>query len=220
MEPMVKSQEALAKIMKGVSIFQTDVYPAQRARFESLKRGQQPLALFISCADSRVVPSLITQTGPGDMFIEQNPGNLVPHYGELVGGVSAGIEYAMLVLKVPLVIICGHTDCGVMKAVLHPESAHGLPAMQDWMRHAAEIQHRIMRDHAGAGEEERLRLLTQYNVLAQVENLKTHPSVHSRVLAGEVEIHGWLYDIGDGSVWTADTESGRFEIIGGAPNSR
>ena len=116
MEPMVKSQEALARIVKGVSIFQTDVYPAQRARFESLKRGQQPLALFICCADSRVVPSLITQTGPGDMFIEQNPGNLVPHYGELVGGVSAGIEYAMLVLKVPLVIICGHTDCGVMKA--------------------------------------------------------------------------------------------------------
>jgi carbonic anhydrase len=218
-ERMAKSQEALARILKGVSTFQTRVYPAQRPRFESLKQGQHPLALFISCADSRVVPSLITQTGPGDIFIEQNPGNLVPHYGEFVGGVSAGVEYAMLVLKVPLVIVCGHTDCGVMKALLHPEKAQGLPAMQEWMRHAAEVQHRVMRDHAGANDEERLRLLTQYNVLAQIENLKSHPSLHARIISGEVEAHGWLYDIGDGSVWAADPESGKFEIIGGVPGS-
>lgn len=213
---MINSQEALARILNGVSTFETEVYPAQRSRFESLKQGQHPLALFISCADSRVIPSLITQTGPGDFFLEQNPGNFVPHYGEFVGGVSAGVEYAMLVLKVPLVIVCGHTDCGVMKALLHPEKAQGLPAMQEWMRHAAEVQHRVMRDHAGADDEERLRLLTQYNVLAQIENLKSHPSVHSRVISGEVEIHGWVYDIGDGSVWAADTESGRFALIGGA----
>src|SRR5208337_4273262 len=125
MELAVNSQEALAKIMKGVSRIKIEVYPAQRAMFERLKQRQEPIALFIACADSRVVPNLITQTGPGEIFIEQNPGNLVPHYGEHVGGVSAGVEYAMLVLKVPLVIICGHTDCGVIKALLHPEKAHG-----------------------------------------------------------------------------------------------
>ena len=216
----MKSQEALARITKGVSTFQTEVYPAQRSKFESLRRGQEPLALFIACADSRVVPSLITQTGPGEIFIEQNPGNLVPHYGELVGGVSAGVEYAMLVLKVPLVIICGHTDCGVMKALVHPERAHGLPAMQEWMRNASEARHRTMRDHASAGDEEKLRLLTEYNVLAQIEHLKSHPSVHSRILSGEVEVRGWVYDIGDGSIWAADPASGGFEIIGGAPGSR
>ena len=214
---MTKSQEALAIILKGVSTFETEVYPAQRSRFESLRQGQHPIAFFVSCADSRVVPSLITQTGPGDMFIEQNPGNLVPHYGELVGGVSAGVEYAMLVLKVPLVIICGHTDCGVMKAALHPEKAQGLPAMQEWMRHVQEVRHRTMRDHGSASDGEKLRLLTEYNVLAQIENLKTHPSVYSRLISGEVEIRGWVYDIGDGSVWTADPESGRFEIIAAAP---
>jgi carbonic anhydrase len=217
MEPMTKSQEALARILNGVSTFQTDVYPAQRHRFESLKQGQHPLALFISCADSRVIPSLITQTGPGDIFIEQNPGNLVPHYGEFAGGVSAGAEYAMLVLKVPLVIVCGHTDCGAMKALLHPEKAHGLPAMQEWLRNAAEARHCTMRDHAGAGEDEKLRLLTEYNVLLQIDHLKSHPSVHSRVVNGEMEIHGWLYDFGDGSIWAADPESGKFEIIGGVP---
>jgi carbonic anhydrase len=215
MEPMTKSQEALAKIMKGVSTFQTEVYPTQRSRFESLKTGQQPLALFIGCSDSRVVPSLITQTAPGDMFIYQNPGNLVPHYGEFAGAVSAGVEYAMLVLKVPLVIVCGHTDCGVMKALLHPEKAQGLPAMQEWMRHAAEVQHRVMRDHASATEEERLRLLTQYNVLEQIEHLKSHPGVHSRVSGGDVDVQGWVYDIGDGSIRAADPESRRFEVIGG-----
>ena len=121
MERPVKSQEALAKIVEGVKKFQAEVYPAQREMFESLKSRQQPIAMFITCADSRVVPNLFTQTGPGDIFIERNPGNLVPHYGEFVGGVSAGVEYGMLVLKVPLVIICGHTDCGVMKSLLHPE---------------------------------------------------------------------------------------------------
>ncbi len=212
---MVKSQEALAKIMKGVSRFQTEVYPAQRAMFERLKRKQEPIALFITCADSRVVPNLITQAAPGEIFVERNPGNLVPHYGEFVGGVSASVEYAMLVLKVPLVIICGHTDCGVMKGLLHSEHGQGLPAVQDWMRHASEARHRLMRDHAGAEEEEKLRLITEYNVLAQIENLKSHPSVHSRVTSGEVDIRGWVYDIADGSIWEAAPGSGRFEILGG-----
>jgi carbonic anhydrase len=215
-EPMTKSQEALERITKGIATFQTEVYPAQRALFERLKSGQNPLAFFITCEDSRVMPNLITQTGPGEIFTERNPGNLVPPYGDFVGGVSAGIEYAMLVLKVPLVIICGHTDCGVMKAVLHPEKVQGLPAMQEWMRHVQEVRHRTMRDHAGANHDEKLRLLTEYNVLAQIENLKSHPSVHSRVVSGEVDIRGWVYDIGDGSIWEADPATGRFEINGGA----
>src|SRR5208337_3125967 len=214
-EPMVKSQEALAKIFKGVSKFQTEVYPAQRAMFERLKHRQEPLALFITCADSRLVPNLITQTAPGDFFIERNPGNLVPHYSEFVGGVSAGVEYAMLVLKVPLVIICGHTDCGVMKGLLHSEHAQSMPAVQDWMRYASEARHRVMRDHAGAAEEEKLRLITEYNVLTQIENLKSHPSVYSRVTSGEVDVRGWVYDIADGSIWAAAPDSGRFEILGG-----
>ena len=215
-EPIVKSQEALAKILKGVSKFQTEVYPAQRAIFERLKHRQEPLALFITCADSRLVPNLITQTAPGEIFIERNPGNLVPHHSEFVGSVSASVEYAMLVLKVPLVIICGHTDCGVMRALLHSEHTQGLPAVQQWMRHASEARHRIMRDHSDAVEEEKLRLITEYNVLAQMENLKSHPSVHSRLTSGEVDLRGWVYDIGDGSIWAAAPDSGKFEITGGS----
>jgi len=217
MELAVKSQEALAKIVAGVRRFQGEVYPSQREMFEKLKSRQQPIAMFVTCADSRVVPNLYTQTGPGEIFIERNPGNLVPHYGEFVGGVSAGVEYGMMVLKVPLVIICGHTDCGVMKGLLHSEQVQGMPAVQEWMRHASEVRQRILRDHHDAGEEEKLRLITEYNVLAQIENLKSHPSVHARFTKGEVDIRGWVYDIGDGSIWAADPESGRFEIVGGAP---
>ena len=212
----MKSQEALTKILIGVATFHSEVYPAQRAMFESLKRKQEPIALFITCADSRVVPNLFTQTGPGDLFTVRNPGNLVPPYSEFVGGVSASVEYAMLVLKVPLVIVCGHTDCGVMQGLLHSENVQGLPAVQDWMRYASEARHRVMRDHGGATEQEKLRLLTEYNVLSQIENLKSHPSVHARIISGEVDIRGWVYDIGDGSIWAADSDSGKFEIIGGS----
>ena len=103
--------------------------------FERLQRGQEPLALFITCADSRVNPNLVTQTDPGEIFIERNPGNMVPPYVEFVGGVTAGVEYAMLVLKVPVIVVCGHTDCGVMKALLHPEQVEGMPGVQHWMSH-------------------------------------------------------------------------------------
>ncbi len=210
----MNSQQALVKIVEGVKKFQADVYPSQREMFEKLKAKQQPIALFITCADSRVVPNLFTQTGPGDFFVERNPGNLVPHYSEFVGGVSSGIEYAMLVLKVPLIVICGHTDCGVMKALLHDEQSQGLPAMQQWMHYASEARHRVRRDHSDATEAEKLRLITEYNVLKQVENLKSHPSVSSRLTRGEVEIHGWVYDIGDGSVSAANPDTGEFVRIG------
>ena len=207
----MKSQEALERIRNGVVRFQSEVYPARREMFESLAHGQQPIALFITCADSRIDPNLITQTGPGELFVERNPGNLVPRHEEFVGGVSASVEYSMLVLKVPLVIVCGHTDCGVMKGLLHPETAEGLPAVRQWMRHASEAHRRLLAHaDAAASDTERLRLLTQINVAVQIENLKTHPSVRSRVAAGEVDIRGWVYEIGTGLGWALDQATGGF----------
>ena len=218
-ETTVNSQEALERIRRGVQQFQRDIFPAQREMFAALATGQQPLALFISCADSRIVPNLITQTGPGELFAERNPGNLVPHHEEFVGGVSSSIEYAMLALKVPLVIVCGHTDCGVMKALLHPERAEHLPAVRSWMRHAQGARERLLREASAASEEEQLRLLTQYNVELQIENLKTHPSVRSRIEAGDVEIVGWVYNIASGSGWVLNRTSQRFEPIATQPTS-
>jgi carbonic anhydrase len=211
----MQKQDALARIAQGVAKFQAEIYPAQREMFERLKRGQDPLALFLTCADSRVNPNLVTQTDPGEIFIERNPGNMVPPYVEFVGGVTAGVEYAMLVLKVPVIVVCGHTDCGVMKALLHPQHVEGMPGVQHWMSHGFAARDRMLRESGETSEEEQqLRAITEYNVLAQIEHLKTHASVRARLLKGEIEIRGWVYDIGDGSIREANPVSGQFELLG------
>jgi carbonic anhydrase len=209
----MQKQEALDRIARGVGKFQTEIYPAQREMFERLKLGQEPLAMFVTCADSRVNPNLVTQTDPGEIFIERNPGNVIPPYAEFVGGVTAGVEYAMRALKVPVIVVCGHTDCGVMKALLRPEQVADMPGVQKWMSHAFEARKHMLREFGDAPEEEQLRRMTEFNVLGQIENLKTHPSVSARLLRGEIEIRGWVYDIGDGSIREADPESGRFELL-------
>jgi carbonic anhydrase len=209
----MQKQEALARITLGVTKFQTEIFPAQRELFERLRRGQEPLALFVTCADSRVNPNLVTQTDPGEIFIERNPGNMVPPYVEFVGGVTAGVEYAMLALKVPLIVVCGHTDCGVMKALLHPEQVENMPGVQSWMSHGFAARDLMRRKFNEASEEDQLRHITELNVLRQVEHLKTHPSVRSRLRDGEIEIRGWVYDIGNGSIREANPESGEFQLL-------
>jgi carbonic anhydrase len=207
--------QAWQRIAAGVRKFQTEAFPQQRAMFESVRRAQHPLALFITCADSRILPNLITQSAPGEIFTDRNPGNMVPPYSDFVGGVTAGVEYANLVLKVPVIIVCGHTDCGVMKALLHPEAASGMPGMQQWMRHGNDARHWVMREFAGRPEEEIVNRLAAANVLQQIANLKTHPSVASRLAANEVMIRGWVYDIGSGSIQQADPETGEFTEVSG-----
>ena len=209
----MKSQEALGKIKKGVAKFQSEVFPERRRQFECLGHGQQPIAMFFTCADSRIVPNLLMQIEPGEVFIERTPGNIVPKYSDHVGGVTASVEYAIQVLHVPLIIICGHTDCGVVKALLEPEKAAGLPALQSWMRYALPARERLLRDNPGASHDEKRRLLTQYNVLAQLENLKTHPTVEAALGRGEIEVQGWIYDIAKGSVFAADLVTGAFEAL-------
>jgi carbonic anhydrase len=213
-EIALNSQEALRKIAQGVARFQAEVYPAQRKIFEALKHHQAPIAMFFTCADSRILPNVLLQTGPGEIFTERTPGNIAPKYSEHVGGVTASVEYAMLVLHVPLMIVCGHTDCGVVKALAEPQQANGMPALQNWMRHSSESRDRLLREHPDVSGEEKLQFLTEYNVLTQLENLKTHPAVASRLLSRELELRGWIYDIGDGSVREADPESGKFEMLG------
>src|SRR5262245_41103473 len=136
----------MERLLRGVTKFQTEVFPAQRPLFEGLASGQSPEALFITCADSRIVPQLITQSSPGDLFICRNAGNMVPPYGELHGGVSATIEYALCVLNVKHIIVCGHTDCGAMKGILHPEAVADMPTVRSWLAHG-EVARRIVNEN-------------------------------------------------------------------------
>jgi carbonic anhydrase len=188
------------KLLGGISRFQKHVYPQHQDLFEELALGQRPDALFITCADSRIDPCLLTQTKPGELFICRVIGNIVPPYPDAIGGVSATIEYAVGVLRVKAVIVCGHTDCGVMKGALNPDALAAFPNVTSWLRYA-EAEHRD------------LLALTEHNVVAQLKNLRTHPSVAARLERGDLALHGWVYHIGEGTVTDYDDETGRFMIV-------
>jgi carbonic anhydrase len=192
------------KFLGGVSHFQKHVYPEHRDLFEELAAGQRPEALFITCADSRIDPCLLTQTKPGQLFICRVIGNIVPPYGEALGGVSATIEYAVGILRVPEIIVCGHTDCGVMKGALNPEGLGDHPHVKDWLRYADVEQ----RDAAPSPEF--LLKLTEHNVVAQLKNLRTHPTVTAGIEAGDLTLHGWVYHIGAGAVTAYEENTQRF----------
>lgn len=203
----------MEKILEGVKEFQRDVFPEHRELFEQLASKQNPEVLFITCADSRVVPDMITQSKPGDLFICRNAGNMVPPYGEVHGGVSATIEYAVLVLGIRHIVVCGHTDCGAMKGVLYPEIVESLPTVKTWLNHG-ELARRIVTEHyAELPEERKLAVLTEENVVAQIQHLRTHPSVASRLAGGQMSLHGWIYDIGEGKVRAWDPNANAFVPI-------
>src|SRR5262245_18849911 len=134
---------AVEKILRGIKHFQKDVYPQHRDLFERLALSQRPEVLFITCADSRIDPCLLTQTKPGDLFISRVIGNIVPPYPRAIGGVSATIEYAVEFLRVADIIVCGHTDCGVMKGVLNPDVVEPLTNVTAWLRYAQPARHAV-----------------------------------------------------------------------------
>ena len=197
---------AVEKFLGGISRFKKDVYPEHQDLFEKLALGQRPEALFITCADSRIDPCLLTQTKPGELFICRVIGNIVPPYPDSLGGVSATIEYAVGVLRVPDVIVCGHTDCGVIKGALHPDALSSFAAVWNWLRYA-NIQSRHAQPSA-----EMLLAVTQESVVAQLKNLRSHPAVANRLLAGDLALHGWVYHIATGTVTSYNQECGKFEV--------
>ncbi len=201
----------MEELRQGVLRFQRHVYPHRKPLFQKLAKGQTPKALFITCADSRVVPSLITSTEPGELFVDRNAGNFIPPFHGENASEAAGIQYAMDVLEIPNIVICGHTDCGAMKAVWHPEKADALSCVKKWLVNGKEARKRMLAKKLA--EDRQLEELTQRNVVVQMENLKTYPSVAARFKAGKVKIAGWVYDIEHGKVleWNAATD--RFSIL-------
>jgi carbonic anhydrase len=199
----------MGQIADGVARFKNSVFPRRRLLFEHLAKNQSPKALFVTCTDSRIVPSLITRTNPGGLFIERNPGNICPVYSPIPVGVSASIEYAVHALNVPHVIICGHSDCGAVKAILHPETATELPALGRWLTHGAEAL-RLMQESAPASGTDTQDLLARFNVIVQMQNLLSHPSVQTRMQAGDLTVHGWYYQIATGQILSYDSEREQF----------
>jgi carbonic anhydrase len=196
----------LEELKTGILRFRKDVYPGQEETYrKAVSEPQRPHALFITCADSRIDPELITQSGPGDIFVTRNVGNLVPAYGEMMGGVSAVIEYAVSALKVQHIVVCGHSDCGAMKGLLHPESLESMPTVKSWLKNAHAALSVAL--SLGLRDEEAgvlMRRLTEENVVLQMQHLRTHPSVAGAMAREELTISGWVYDIGAGKVRISD----------------
>ncbi|MFH8610736.1 carbonic anhydrase [Streptomyces sp. NPDC018029] len=182
----------------GVRRFQRDVFPAKAELFAGLATRHAPDTLFIGCSDARVVPELITQREPGELFVVRTAGNLVPaHSPYAADGVAAGVEYAVAVLGVTDVVVCGHSACGAMTALAEGHDLAGAPAVADWLRHADAAVARTSDSVTGA---ERVAALVRENVLAQLTHLTTYPSVARALARGELTLHGWVYDIATGAV--------------------
>lgn len=198
------------KLIAGHKRFLAEIFPGRRSQFHLLAEMQAPEWLFITCSDSRVVPDLILGTGPGDLFITRNAGNVVPLTSNDVDGVTATIEYAIEVLKVKDAILCGHSDCGALKAALNPKGLEKMPRARRWLSHVnAAFSHRQPLNPAD-GESAELASLIRGNVVAQLLNLKAQPAVARAQAEGRLAVHGWYYDILSGRIEQYDEATQRF----------
>ncbi len=190
----------MQKLVKGLQHFQSNVFAHEREFYEEAARGQSPETMLITCSDSRIVTNLVFGHRPGDVFEVRNAGNLVPSYGAHFGAEAAALEFGLTVLKVKHIVVCGHSQCGAMKAVLDPGSVDGLPALKEWLRFA-DVTGRVVKDNFPELEgADLLHKATCHNVLCQLDNLRTHPAVAARLVRGDLHLHAWVYSIEKGEV--------------------
>ena len=206
----------MQKLEAGIHHFQANYFSSNRALFEQLaEAGQRPETLFITCCDSRVVPNLITTAAPGELFIVRNVGNVVPSVERgVLGGVSAAIEYAVELLQVSNVIVCGHTQCGAIDAILHPERVGHLPFVARWLAESSRIPKIIEERYGHLDGEARMTAAVQENVLVQLENLRSFDFVARRLHSGVLKMNGWVFKIATGQVFDYDPLSGQFLQLG------
>lgn len=204
----------MEKLIQGIHRFKSDVFARNLDFFRKLEHGQRPQALFITCSDSRVVPDLICQTDPGDLFVIRNAGNIIPPYTpNNAAGEAATIEYAIKGLGISNIIVCGHTHCGAMHAVTAPESTSGMPRVRHWLEHAQAGLEIVCTCYQHLNHEAREKVLIQENVLVQLEHLRTHPVVAAALASGEMRLHGWVYKMETGEVFAYDAKTGQFSPL-------
>ncbi|EIF34206.1 carbonic anhydrase [Burkholderia sp. Ch1-1] len=202
-------ENTVQEIIEGFIRFQREVFPQQSGLFKRLSTAQSPSTLFVTCSDSRVVPELLTQTEPGSLFVIRNAGNIVPSYGPEPGGVSATVEYAVAVLHVRDIVICGHSNCGAMTAISTCMNLDHLPAVAGWLRHA-DAAKAINASRTYHSDAECLEALVKDNVIAQLANIRTHPSVAVGLANKTLQLHGWIFDIESGVMLALDGRTGKF----------
>ncbi|MEW6499191.1 MAG: carbonic anhydrase [Cyanobacteriota bacterium] len=200
----------MRKLITGLHHFQSQIFSSQKELFESLSHGQTPDALFVTCSDSRINPNLITQTNPGDLFILRNVGNIIPPHGAVSDGEGATIEFAVTALGIKDIIVCGHSLCGALEGLLHPEQLRDMPTVISWLAHAEATRRIVEENYSDLSDDELLNVAMQENVLVQLENLRTHPAVEARLARGELNLHAWAYKIQTGEVFSFRPDEGQF----------
>ncbi|MGM0556523.1 MAG: carbonic anhydrase [Myxococcota bacterium] len=205
----------MKKLLRGVKKFKTDEFSDQAELYQHLaEKGQDPDTFFVTCSDSRVSPTKMTSADPGDIFVLRNPGNIIPPYGAGDDSTESTVEYAVEALQVKDVIICGHSHCGAMTGLMKPEKLEALPRTKRWLRHAERTRQVIEHHCSQMDEHDQVSAAIQQNVLAQLDNLRTHPSVAKRLSDGDLRLHAWVFHIATGEVYNYDPELGEFLQIG------
>ena len=181
-------------LAKGIAKFQTEVYPGMENEFATLKNGQSPETLFITCSDSRIDPCLVTQTKPGELFVIRNAGNIVPKPGTGELSVEATVQYAVDVLKVSQIVVCGHSHCGAVSGLLDLESLNSLPIIKEWVLKSEKVLEKV------SGIENPLNKAIDENVMLQLDHLREYECVKQAISDGRLELHGWVYHFENGEV--------------------
>ena len=202
-------------LLEGAVKFMEDGLLEHEELFKSLQHAQDPHTLFISCVDSRVVPNLITNCLPGELFMVRNIANIVPPYrvsSEFLATTSA-IEYALEVLNIKNIIICGHSDCGGCAALYQDESKFkNTPNVRNWIKLIEPIKHEVLK--FTSDDPAKMAWLTErLNVINSIENILTYPNVKSEHEAGRLEIYGWHYIIETGEIFSYDLQSKTFKLL-------
>ncbi len=208
----------MRKLINGIVEFRRKTQQGYREAFGRLATGQSPDTLFIACSDSRVVPNTFASTNPGDLFVLRNVGNLIPPCGMMGisssdGSEAAAVEYALLTLKVSNIIVCGHSECAAMRALVNNRRIVDTPNLRSWLRHGDEAVDQM---HAGAVLDATLsehNQLSQLNVLLQIEHVKSYPAVKKRIEEGALKVHGWWFDIAKADVYFYEESSHSFILI-------
>jgi carbonic anhydrase len=200
----------MQKLVAGIHHFQANIFANHRETWQRLADGQHPETLFVTCSDSRILPSLITNCQPGEMFVLRNAGNIVPPYGAANGGEGATIEFAIAALGIKDLVVCGHSHCGAMKGLLEPDSLRDLPLMNNWLKHAEATRWIMKEKYPHLSGNALLTATVEENVLVQLENLRTHPAVAAHLSRGTLKLHGWVYKIETGEIFAYDPERGQF----------
>ncbi|MBI5642203.1 MAG: carbonic anhydrase [Deltaproteobacteria bacterium] len=206
----------MEKLYKGVLRFQELFFKKEEDFFKRLSKHQDPEVLFITCADSRVDPALVTQSKPGELFILRNVGNIIPPYDALKdkNSTAAAIEYAVLVLKVTDIIVCGHSNCGAIKSLFKDERELDATAhLRDWLKLAMPVKETVCKTFPGSAQDVIQTYTEKENVLDQIENIESYPFVEQALKDGSLFLHGWYYDIGTGNMYAYVPNTNRFEVI-------